>query len=331
MTSGKRHSVLIFCISPIKELYLEPINHYDPDRIIVFIGTKETQPYSVEKEIYGSTKLECNNIKEVAIDTTDYASVLTKLMDITDALENNYEDIDIFINISSGTHEFAAAGAFASMVRKNMIAFNVEISNYGIDKRRIKKIIKEISPVVTHPEKMKICDNEIPDDEIIVFLTVLRDMIKKTKYPAHAKIIKELKRRNAWTHNPEKKSCNERTPLTKREEMYLGRHYFDAAIKDELIADSKKKITFTKKGLLKLSLYGHRSDNKMLHIELPDDYKDNNICQERCITRVELNEERMRYSNIEMNELDDEIQRPEENVIEFERKGKKYRFRVGRE
>lgn len=339
MASGRRQSVLIFCISPLKELYLDPIEHYDPDMIYVFRSSRENAFAKISNEIYSTTKIECNSIREVVTDTSDYGSILAEILDIREQLHKKYDDdLDIYLNISSGTHEFAAAASFASMLKKNMIAFSIDVDDYGVKISEIRDFIERLSPELNFPEKIMMGDYNEPDKEMVTFLSILRDLALETKYPKHSDIIDLLKMSGAWMHNPKKKSGRGRTPIEKREEMYLARHYFQPAIDNEWIRDSKKKIELTEKGMTILRVFDvqRRLESDTMILKSCTKAETRYNCMEH--RRMDSFDDMEVFDNLTKessmkNECISNINRESENenIIEINRKGKKYRFRVDME
>ena len=212
---------MIFCISPISKVYIEPIDHYEPDVVHVFIGNGKDAVSSVARDVYNASKenITCKRIVEHKIDTSDYNEVLGEIIEIMNDLHKKYgKDLDIFINISSGTPEFSAAGMFASMLPQSAIAFKVD-ADYSLSPEELSKMADALnsSASVSEPEMVTGLKNDRPDDEMIIFLRIVDDILKDSKYPKYRIIIERLKDADAWSYDPDKKSGYGRTSLQDRE------------------------------------------------------------------------------------------------------------------
>jgi hypothetical protein len=260
MSSGRRESVMLFCISPISKVYLEPIGHYEPDIIHVFVDARDAPLSELSRKIYVSSRsdITCTNIVEHEVDVSDYNEVLGCIIDIMNGLGREYgSDLDIFINISSGTPEFSAAAMFASMLTKTAVAFKVE-TDLGMTADEIGKIISSIdaSARVSEPERVTGLRNDRPDQEMIVFLGIVDRLLRESRYPKYRRIIDGLKDAGEWSYDPDRKSGYGRTSLEEKEERYLKRHYIAIALENGwLEKPSDRTIRLTDSGRAYLSVY----------------------------------------------------------------------------
>ena len=273
MSSGKRVSVLLFCTSPIDKLYLAPIDYYEPDIIHIFISDRGDVMSAIERKVFESSKkaITCKKVYEHKMDTADYEDVLGIIIDIKKDLHSIYgDDVDIFINISSGTPEFSAAGMFASMLPHPASAFRVG-TEYEMDAEKMSSVISDLSGSVkvSEPERVTGLKNDRPEDEMVSFLTVVHDLLKETKYPKYRTIIERLKSEESWSYDPDKKSGYGRTPLDEREERYLKRHYIATALENGwLERPSPNTMRLTDSGKAYISVYGNDERTSKVHAGL---------------------------------------------------------------
>jgi hypothetical protein len=267
MSSGRRESVMLLCISPVSKLYLEPIDHYEPDLIHVFIGNGDDSISSLARGIYESSKkdIPCDRIVEHQVDDSDYNEVLGGIIDVIGDLHEAYgKDLDVFINISSGTPEFSAAGMFASMLPLSAIAFRVdaECDMAAEDLSRIIVSLNE-SVKVSEPERVTGLKNDRPDDEMIVFLRIVDDLLNGSRYPKYRTIIDRLKDADAWSYDPERKSGYGRTSLEEKEERYLKRHYIAIALENGwLERPSDRTMRLTDSGKAYISVFRPETERR---------------------------------------------------------------------
>ena len=306
MSSGRRESVMIFCASAVKDLYLAPVEHYGPDLVHVFVSDRGDNVSALEREVYGNCKKEigCKKLVEHPIDTRDYEGILASIIEIKKELSGTYgEDLDIFINISSGTPEFSAAAMFAAMLPEPAIAFRVDTES-DLSKEELEDIAGRISSSVrvSEPARVTGLKNDDPEEEMIIFLSIVRELLRETRYPKFRTMIELLKDDDAWSYDPSRKSGRGRTSLEDREERYLKRHYIEPALKNGWLEKlDGRRIGLTEQGMAYLSVYGEAT------VEAPS------VCCS-CAPPV----------------LRD-ICEPEENVVAIERGGRTYRFRIGLE
>ena len=306
MSSGRRESVMIFCASAVKDLYLAPVEHYGPDLVHVFVSDRGDNVSALEREVYGNCKKEigCKKLVEHPIDTRDYEGILASIIEIKKELSGTYgEDLDIFINISSGTPEFSAAAMFAAMLPEPAIAFRVDTES-DLSKEELEDIAGRISGSVrvSEPARVTGLKNDDPEEEMIIFLSIVRELLRETRYPKFRTMIDLLKDDDAWSYDPSRKSGRGRTSLEDREERYLKRHYIEPALKNGWLEKLEgRRIGLTEQGMAYLSVYGEAT------VEAPS------IC---CSLAAPV--------------LHD-VCEPEENVVSIECGGRTYRFRIGLE
>ncbi len=261
MSSGRRESVMLFCISPISKMYLEPIAHYEPDIIHVFIGNREDAVSTISREIYRCSKddIVCKKIVEHQVDDSNYNELLAGIIDTLNGLNQEYgKDMDVFINISSGTPEFSAAGMFASMLPLSAIAFKVDVQ-YGLQESELSDLAGRLnaSASISEPERVTGLKNDSPDDEMVVFLRIVNDLLNETRYPKYRKMIDRLKQADAWSYDPDRKSGYGRTSLEEKEERYLKRHYIAIALENGwLERPSDRTLRLTDSGSAYISVFG---------------------------------------------------------------------------
>ncbi|MCQ2079260.1 MAG: DUF6293 family protein [archaeon] len=237
MSSGRRESVLVFCASPFKELYVPSVDHYGPDRVYVFVSTRDDAVSVFERDLLRSMRdvLDCPMVTEVPVDTRDYNAVLGELMDIKAEMRERFgDDLDLYINVSSGTPEFAAAATFASMLPPQAVAFRVDLAHPDLTPDAVAEMVRGLEGRLVPSEPVRITGlrNDSPDREMVVFLRTVSGLLKGTRSPRYALIIDLLKDAGVWSYDPQRKSGSGRTTLAQREERYLKRHYIEPAVEN---------------------------------------------------------------------------------------------------
>lgn len=324
MSSGRRESVLLFCTSLISKEYLDPIDHYEPDIVHAFITNRDDIVSEEERKLYGSFKpdIQCKNIIEHRMDTSDYNKLLSEIIEIINDLRSRYkDDLDIYVNISSGTPEFSAAGMFSSMLFPEVTAFRTD-TRLSMTPERLSELVQELnaSADVSEPEMVTELKNDSPDEEMTVFLIVVSDILKESKYPKYRRIIDGLKEAGEWSYSPDRKSGYGKTPIEEREERYLKRHYINIALENGWIErPSPNTMRLTDAGKAYISVYGAkdvRSDEvvcKMCHASIrPDD--------------ILYSRSDYAYDGYESSSRPPA--RQSSNTVTFGKKGKRYTFTI---
>lgn len=332
MSSGKRESVMLFCTSPIDKLYLTPIEYYEPDVVHIFISDRNDTASSVERKVYAAAKesISCKDIVEHRINTSDFEDVLGLIIEISRDLQDRYgESVDIFINISSGTPEFSAAGMFVSMIIQSAIAFRVD-AECSMVSDEFSEIMKSIngSVRISEPDRVTGLKNDSPEDEMVAFLVVVNNLLKKTKYPKFRDIINGLKAADEWSYDPDKKSNYGRTTLEEKEERYLKRHYIAIALENGwLERPTSNTMRLTDSGRAYISVYGPEGPIRLKRSSMvlgnctPPSIKARSFeneyhCEEDLHEYCRDLEPMLSYEP------------PEYNTVTFGRKGKKYTFTI---
>lgn len=262
ISSGKRISVLVFCISPIKELYLGPVEHYEPDRIYALIDPGDGNTEKFQRDQYESLKKEfkCQDINDIIVDTCNYNEILATLVDLKKNLNSQFGDrLDLFMNISSGTNEYAAAAMFASMLPEPSTAFRVDVSDSRLSYETISGISSTLSDSLdfSEPEKYPVHTQQNPDEEMAAFLSIMKALLTVSRSPRRSDIMDRLKAAGFWSYDPQRKTNSGRSDLDDKENMYLKRHYIDPAVKNGwLECPCRNVFRLTELGRSYISIYG---------------------------------------------------------------------------
>lgn len=356
MSSGKRQSVLVFCASLFDGLYLPSICHYDPDEVYAFIGTGDDVFSSISRRVYESSRrdIPCRKVTECRLDIHDYEAVLSAMMDIKGDLAHRFgDDLDLYVDISSGTNVFAAAAMFASMVPKRAVAYRVDIDDPGIGEDDALDLVLKMGRgfEASEPVRMTSMQNKEPDDDLIAFLRILDGILKETKYPKYSVLIQRLKDSDSWSYDPHRKSGGGRTPLDVKEERYLKRHYIDCAMGNGWVEKpTPNRLVITEAGRAYLSVYGGDELRCNLHADgvnevrrtaslrmassiLTEGERLHDESSGVCEVHVKDYDPSRRFDDEEIPALYDHEEECDDDpeVIGFERDGKTYRFRVGLE
>ena len=213
--TGKRTRTVIACTTMETVRVSEPALFYEADRLhIVYMvvdGSDKKDYYeSVVNEIEKAVN-EKRDVKVIRHNSTVYKfSIMLRL--INDIIKQEKEEfgefVDIYVNISSGTSEFAAAAMCACMMNRGCIPFSVAVKDHTIlfDKF-LEMASHEGHPVgdaltVHNPRMIETFNFEPPDEELIRYLLFF-DSLEGRPYTT-GNIIKLLEANDIWRYRPTK-------------------------------------------------------------------------------------------------------------------------------
>jgi len=184
-----------------------------------------------------------------------FKDVLTELITImTSECSSGNE---VYVNISAGTMEFAAAATIASMMVEGVRPFTVHTRGYTIsgDEQIKRAFYIDGKPVgqtkdVAEPVELPTFPIDMPPKDLVVALRILR--VKKasrlsTKYTSMVQAIKEA---GVWNYDPEREGRVK--DKCQAEKMYYSRHYIDGWIKNGWVSGKEgrgRELQITDSGI----------------------------------------------------------------------------------
>ena len=213
--TGKRTRTVIACTTMETVRVSEPAIFYEADRLhIVYMavdGSDKKDYYeSVVNEIEKAVN-EKRDVKVIRHNSTVYKfSIMLRL--INDMIKQEKEEfgefVDIYVNISSGTSEFAAAAMCACMMNRGCIPFSVAVKDHTIlfDKF-LEMASHEGHPVgdaltVHNPRMIETFNFEPPDEELIRYLLFF-DSLRGRPY-TKSNLIRLAETNDVWVYSPTK-------------------------------------------------------------------------------------------------------------------------------
>lgn len=181
--SGKRTTVVIACTTMETVMVSDPAVFYEADvlHLIYHRGDTELAPYydSLVEEI----RRQLAGRREVEVVVHDekvyrYNIMLKTVNDIVRSVKNDYEGFaDIYVNISSGTSEYAAAAMCSCMMNPGTIPFTVSVKEHSIPPEEYSRLVSDNGrPVgdakaVNTPKMVETFSFEPPDENLINYLS----------------------------------------------------------------------------------------------------------------------------------------------------------------
>jgi len=224
--SGRKNRVVISCVTFETVKIIEPVRHYQATRVHLLWYTREPEGESgkIYRKFYDSVYNACSNLPSVEKveghngRVSDFTTMLSTVLDIIQKERKEDPLCDIYVNISAGTSEYAAAAAIASMMasRKESLStgttvpFSVATKKYTVPVEKIPEIYFDkddkdvpigLAKEVYDPVRMPCYHIEMPERHLVLALRIFRDR-KKAKLPVtNTKMISELEKDEAiWFH-----------------------------------------------------------------------------------------------------------------------------------
>jgi hypothetical protein len=223
--SGRKNRVVISCVTFETVKIIEPIAHYQATRVHLLWYTRDpdNERGKIYSKFYENVHDACRNIYSVEkIEghnerVSDFTTMLSTVLGIIRKEREEDPLCDIYVNISAGTSEYAAAAAIASMMASGKetsstgttVPFSVATKRYTVPVEMIPEIYFDkdkntpigLTKEVYDPIKMPCYHIEMPERHLILALRIFRDR-KKAKLPVtNTKMISELEKDEAiWFH-----------------------------------------------------------------------------------------------------------------------------------
>lgn len=273
MGSGRRERIMISCVTFETVKITDPVKFYDATKVhlIHYVRDPESDNGKIYTEFYNRV---CELIRENATspveivdhreNVNDFTAMLRTVLQIIEAENKNDEPLDIFVNISAGTSEYAAAAAIASMMMPGTIPFSVRTIDYQVKDVR-GTFYENSKPVgltrsVQNPKCLPKYTMPIPDKNVVLGLKLLDDMNKNKRLPKGPEIIKVLKERDLWRRETAESSSDSnhfKNNISRSDSVYYYRDYISKWLSHGWVYrdDFKKRYFLTEKGEIILDTF----------------------------------------------------------------------------
>ncbi len=250
MPMKAQRRVMICCVTFETVKVTQPIDYIKAEKIyILHYGNPGTVYAEFYDEVVKSLRAEgIDQLEDVNIEVFRFSILLEKLVSIM--TRERADGNDVYVNISAGTSEFAAAATVAAMMVEGVKPFTVHVKKYTIkDDEGIRKAYFEsgkpvgVAKEVRDPVTLPVFPIEMPPRDLVVGLRILRERVENRKSTKYGEMIRALTEAGVWEHRPENLKRNE----LQAAKMYYSRHFIDGWVKQGWISGKegrgKPKIT----------------------------------------------------------------------------------------
>jgi hypothetical protein len=202
---------MIACVTFETTKITDPAKYYEATKIHIIHSASEKNQDSVYWDFYNHV---CDVLREnrndiVIVDqnmsrVSDFALMLKTVLNIIEKEKEHDPDCDIYVNISAGTSEYAAAAAIASMMDPGTILFSVGTAKYMVPEDKVKDYFYRAGKPVGLTDKTKEPSRlasyyiQKPDRNLVCGLRVLSIRTENNKSTKGPEMIFVLKENGLW-------------------------------------------------------------------------------------------------------------------------------------
>ena len=197
----------------------------------------------------------CGEILERNVKVYRFKDVMAELMSILRA--ERREGNDIYINVSAGTSEFVTAATIASMMIDRVTPYTVGTKDYTVDDKDLKVYFDGDRPVgiakdVYDPNILPTFHIEMPPDDLVRGLKVLKEKRDKGHHITYVSMIEALKAVGCWKRD-ETKEIKDRDQA---EKMYYARHFIEEWVQRGWVdKDQRGRPSLTEDGVMVIEVF----------------------------------------------------------------------------
>ena len=260
--TGKRIREMIACADLDVNTILEPARFYEVDRIMLLCDDDEDdQLHEVRQRIMEEIFQTSKDIPKrvLPVDIHDCYAMMKVLRSI---LPEDNDGRDIYINLSSGTPEFAVAAMSMCRRAERVTAFTVRTKSYTFQTDDLSGILFKhgrsigISEEVCDPTKVMLFELDSARTDLIACLRIMDDLNTGERNLSFADIIERLKDAHRWDYEPDRRRG--KTDEAQKERMFFKRNFLMPLedlgwIREDRIV--KNRFRITQEGLVVLDIY----------------------------------------------------------------------------
>ncbi len=262
--SGKKKNVVISCVTFETAKVIEPIIHYDADRVhLLHYGTDNIYAEfhdHVEKELRTFND-DMTIVDHSSSKVYNFTEMLRETLSIIEE-EQRDPDVEIFINISAGTSEYSAAAMIASMMSRDVKAFTVGTKEYMVEGEMVRKVFFDgdkpvgMTKTTKTPTMLPQYRVETPPRHLIYGLKVLSERIDKNKPRKAKNMVEALKDQGLWYQDMQIDNMKEYR-VERTEAVYYNRNFVSKWVEKGWIRKNElsKKYELTEDGELILRTF----------------------------------------------------------------------------
>lgn len=265
LPSGRKKRIMVACVTFETSKVVEPALYYEINKAHIIHYVKD--PDSESGKIYDSfrrrvcERLESESPREVEIvehneRVSDFSVMLRTVLSIIQMENSGEEGCEIYVNISSGSPEYAAAATVASMMVSGTIPFSVNTKEYTVSTDRIRDVyFVDDQPVgmtkTTYPPRtMPIYAINIPEEHLVRGLRILGHRNEAKLSVTSGRMVEALKEAGLWYRDTESDNPDRKANQRQTEAVYYQRDFISKWLKNGWIVkdDLRNRYVLTESG-----------------------------------------------------------------------------------
>lgn len=265
LPSGRKKRIMVACVTFETSKVVEPALYYEINKAHIIHYVKDSD--SESGKIYDSfrrrvcERLESESPREVEIvehneRVSDFSVMLRTVLSIIQTENSGEEGCEIYVNISSGSPEYAAAATVASMMVPGTIPFSVNTKEYTVSTDRIRDVyFVDDQPVgmtkTTYPPRtMPIYAINIPEEHLVRGLRILGHRNEAKLSVTSGRMVEALKEAGLWYRDTESDDPDRKANQRQTEAVYYQRDFISKWLKNGWIVkdDLRNRYILTESG-----------------------------------------------------------------------------------
>ncbi len=176
-----------------------------------------------------------------AVPLNDYKAVLRTLLTIIKGEDPDCSEF--YVNISSGTPEYAAAAMLVSMQNRGFTAFTVKTKEYTQSPEEYRGSVfrdgrpQGVSSEVSEPVRVVTFDPSKQDADLITCLGIFSELRKVHARVMFEEIIDRLKVEGVWTYVPDVRK--RKTDVIQKNRVQFRRQFIDPMVRKGWIVEDE--------------------------------------------------------------------------------------------
>ncbi|MDO5861209.1 MAG: DUF6293 family protein [Thermoplasmata archaeon] len=239
MPSGRKKRIMIACVTFETAKVTEPAVFYEINKVHIIHYVKD--PQSDSGRIYGEfydrvvELLDRDSPLDVEVvrhneRVSDFSTMLRTVLNIIQT-EHGEGDCEIYVNISSGSPEYAAASAIAAMMVPGTIPFSVGTERYTVSNEAIREqyyvdgkpvgLTAKTYPPRTLPSYVI----EMPEEHLVKGLRILHRRNEANLLVTSGKMVEALKEAGLWYRATDEVPEGRKSSQRQTEAVYYQRDF----------------------------------------------------------------------------------------------------------
>ncbi len=268
----KRKKIVVSCVSFDTVKIIDPIKWLENVKKVYLLHhvRKDISGAEIYQDFYNEATRQLKDdlgiidINEVNVKVYRVNDVLRTLLTILPP--EIEEENDVFINLSGGPSEYAAAATIASMMIEGIKPFTVGTNEFWVPENKIKEIFfDEDRPVgltksIREPKPLQPFKIAPPPEYLVKSLKIYQELIQNKKLTSKTGLIAKFKDGGCWERVQRKENVRD---IRQTERVHLSRHYFHEWLNRDWVIKSKDgKYSVTSSGETIIEIFGQDDEYK---------------------------------------------------------------------